>query len=117
MKRFWLGLGVLVVLLAFGCGITAAMHGICRPMWQQLEQAAEQPESTGALSARASWEQARHFIAAFTDHEPMEEIDALFEELETYRHDPTLYARCCARLSACVRAIAEAQAVNWWNIF
>lgn len=117
MKRFWLGLGVLVVLLAFGCGITAAMHGVCRPLWQQLEQAAEHPESTGADSARAGWKQARHFIAAFTDHEPMEEIDALFEELETYQSDPTLYARCCARLSACIRAIAEAQAVNWWNIF
>lgn len=123
MRRVWLGIGLLVGLLAFGVFVTVGIHRICAPISEQLEQAAQAASAEEALplcqAARRRWETYRQLTAAVTDHEPMEEIDALYEELEAYAQwgDQKRFAQCCARLASQTRAIAEAQAVNWWNIF
>lgn len=122
MKRFWLGVAIMTLLLALGIGATVATGRSCRPIAQALEQAAQlDKEQVTALSeeARSTWHRHRRFCAAVSDHEPMEEIDALFEELRIYLRcdDRVHYLECCARLATQIHAIADAQAVNWWNIF
>lgn len=123
MRRVWLGIGILAGLLALGIFVTVGAHRICAPISEQLEQAAQAASAEEALplcrAARRRWETYRRMTAAVTDHEPMEEIDALYEELKVYAQwgDQKRFAQCCARLASQTRAIAEAQAVNWWNIF
>lgn len=125
MKRFWLGTAVLAALLALGIATTVAVDRFCQPISQELtraEQAARagQWSQAGQLSdrARQRWEQHRALHAAVTNHEPMEEIDALFRQLDIYtaEGDSLRFAECCARLASLTEAIAEAQAICWWNL-
>lgn len=122
MKRLWLGVGLLLALLALGIAATVTMGRICAPVGQTLTRAGEAAR-VGELEqaeklcrqAKARWETYRTLSAAVTDHAPMEEIDGMFAALSVCR-DETCYAEYCARLTAMVEAVAEAQAVNWWNI-
>lgn len=123
MKRLWLGVGLLLALLALGIVTTVTMGRICEPVGQTLTRAGEAAR-VGELGqaealcrqAKTRWEAYRTLSAAVTDHAPMEEIDGMFAALSVCR-DSDRYAEYCARLTAMVAAVAEAQAVNWWNIF
>ena len=123
MKRLWLGIGVLAVLLVTGILITTGMHRICMPISQTLEQAAQTKDWAQAVTlstqARSHWERWRQLSASVIDHEPMEEIDALYHALEIYTQyaDALRFSETCAQLAAMTEAIAESQSVNWWNIF
>ena len=83
MKKLWAGIGILAVLLALGIGAAMVMQHIHGDLAHRLEQAADQSQQDWqranalAESARASWEQHRHRIAALVDHEPLEEISSL----------------------------------------
>ena len=125
MKRFWLGLSILSALLGLAITSAVGMRRICAPLTAQLEDAAkavqaEQWEQALALSdsARMRWEHFRRVSASVTNHEPMEEVDALFDTLEILSHqkDPVRFAESCARLATLTDAISEAQAIYWWHI-
>jgi len=125
MKRFWFGAALLAVLLGLGIAATLGMAWICDPISHRLDEAADAVQDgqweqalTMADSARVHWEQWRSISAAVTNHEPMEEVDALFEALEIFarQRDTVRFADCCARLSALTAAISESQAIYWWNI-
>ena len=125
MKRFWLGVIILAGLLALGVGVTVAVDRFCRPISRELAEAAQAAEQGNwdrakRLAARANerWDQHRALHAAVTNHEPMEEIDALFEQLEIYRRaaDGLRFAECCARLASMTDAVGESQAIRWWNL-
>jgi len=125
MKRFWLGAVLLTLLLAGGFWLTFGADCICAPASQALERAAEAVQQghwaqaeKHAQAAREQWEENRDLLATFTDHEPMEEIEALFGALDIFlrQRDTVRFADCCARLTALTEAIAEAQAVSWWNV-
>ncbi len=125
MKRLWLGIFILAALAALGIWATVGISHICQPLSDSLNQAADrvqegQWELALALSqdARQQWEQWQKLTASVTNHQPMEEVDALFGALEVYarQRDALRFADCCARLSAVTSAIAEAQAIYWWNI-
>lgn len=123
MKRFWIGVSVMAVLLAVGLSVTVAIDTLCAPISHQLQQAAQTEawEQATALAATAqqSWQQRRKFCAAVTDHEPMEQIDALFCSLEVYirQQDRTRFHEACARLASMTDAIGDAQTICWWHIF
>ena len=123
MKRFWVGVAITALLLGLGITVTVGMHRICLPISQALEQAAHAEDWASALAlsrrARADWERWQQLSAAVTDHEPMEEIDALYHALEIYaKHEDVLrFSEACAQLSSMTEAIAESQSVNWWHIF
>ncbi len=125
MNRLWLGLCILAVLLGLGGVTTYGMDRICTPIADKLSSAAElvqneQWEQASALSyqARQRWEQWHDLTASVTDHDPMEEVDALFAALEIFakEKDTLRFAECCARLSALSQAIGEAQSAYWWSI-
>jgi hypothetical protein len=125
MYRGWLGFGLLVVLLVLGIWSSRLMNGIHTPVSQQLETAAQQVLSgdmdTGhatALKAKAAWDMHWRFSAAFSDHAPMDEIDGLFAQMESYAHAESArdFAACCSRIAMLVEAMAEAHWLTWWNL-
>lgn len=125
MKRLWLGIGILAVLLVVGITATVSMENICQPLTEALNEAAEavqtgQWEQALELSetAHARWQHWRGISAAITNHEPMEEVDALFDTLKIYarQRDVVRFADCCAQLAALTDAISESQAIYWWNV-
>lgn len=125
MKRLWIGIVILVILLALGIGTTLFAIRTHRHISQQLEQASEaalrgkwEEACHLALQAKEQWEHFRHATAAIADHEPMEEIDNLFSQLEVYRvtRQQIPFSTCCASLSVLTNAIGESHAINWWSL-
>ena len=125
MKRGWFGLGLLVFLLLGGLLATLYMGRTHREISRELEQAAAhalagywEEALEEARDAREDWEEGWHFSAAFADHEPMEEIDALFSQLEAYRatRDSVAFAAVCRQLARQVEAMGDAHSLNWWNL-
>lgn len=124
MKRFWIGLGILLFLLGLGTASAWGIQSIHDPIAKQLQQA-------GQAAADGAWDQAQtlledsqhrwhkwqHFTAAFADHAPMEEINSLFAELKIYAQarDALHFSALCARLAHLTQAIAESHCPFWWN--
>lgn len=125
MKRLWIGVGLLLILLALGIGTTVFAVRTHTGISQTLQQASEAAlagkwAQAKALSmdAKTKWENYRKGTAAIADHEPMEEIDDLFSQMEVFlktRQQIPLSA-CCASLSVLIEAIGEAHAINWWSL-
>ena len=126
MKRSWIGLGMLLVLLCGSGAVTWAMDRIHEPIAGDLKAAAsyalldDQPEAQKyALRAEEGWKKWAHFRACFADHTPIEEIDAGFAELDIYRlsDEETAFAASCGELARKVEAVGEAHGLVWWNLF
>lgn len=125
MKRGWIGVVLLLALLAGGVLSVWLMVELHDPLEGILEQAAEAAlasrwERAEVLSreAQTRWEENWHVSAAFSDHAPMEEIDGLFAQLEVYRglQDAASFAALCRELAREMKAMGEAHVPNWWNL-
>lgn len=125
MKRFWVGVGLLAVLMGIGVITAVSMRYVHAPVAELLSRASraaltEDWEKAEALSKEAmeQWQQHWHATAALADHEPMEEIDSLFAELEVYLEtkEDVHFAACCRNLSTLAKAVGEAHTINWWNL-
>ena len=126
MTRVRIGFILLLALLLLGVFAQLEMERIHRPIAGLLNASAEESasgqwETARALSARASrdWQRRWRFSAALADHEPMEEIDGLFARLEVAagEEDTLEYAAACRELARRIDAVADAHALNWWNLF
>ena len=124
-QRFWLGTVVLAVILIFGILLTLLFSHIHHPMAQQLRESAaaaqaENWEKATALarSARAEWEQYRYLISASADHEPLEQMEYLLDQLEVYaaERQKADFAALCIRLANLAEAMADTQQIRWWNL-
>ena len=125
MKRMVIGSLLLLTLLAGGCWSSRAMVQWHAPLEEKLGQAAEYAyernwEQAQKLTqeAKQDWERRWHMAAAFADHGPMEEIDRLFAQLETYEwwREPMGYSALCMELSRELGAMGDAHIPNWWNL-
>lgn len=125
MKRGWIGLGLLAVMLAGGLLVTWRMGRTHRLIAEDLKEAGRcaLAENWGAAERFAEaacddWKHIWRFSAAFADHEPMEAIDALFSQLDTYRiaRDGVSFSAVCAELSRQVEAMGDAHSLNWRNL-
>ena len=125
MKRLWFGVGLLILLLLLGAAITVYVGQLQARISSQLLRAADAAqaglwEDTALYCSRAEtlWEQQRHMIASIADHEPMEEVDSLFSQLEILlqARDPVAFSLTCSSLEVFVRAIGEAHSISWWSI-
>ena len=125
MGRLWIGIGILVILLAMGIGL----------LWGStvfFEEFSEEMEQAGALAmagnwtdaekrvaqSKAQWEHWRNVWSAFTDHEPMEQMQNLFSQLEVYRQRQLEvdFAAICSNLANVAEAIQESHGLKWWSI-
>jgi hypothetical protein len=122
MKRIWLGLGLLVLLLVLGLTITRQMDQVHSDIADGLEKAARSENWTQAISqgqqARAQWEEHRRFTASFSEHKNIDQIDSLFAQLEVYenRADALSHAATCAYLSKAISALLDTHRLTWWNL-
>lgn len=125
MKRTWFAAALLLLLLGVGIYITVSASDIHAQIADTLSLSADaaaagdwDAAAAHSAAARSVWEQHRNSTAAITDHEPMEEIDSLFSQLQVYlsAEQQAAFCACCRCLEVMVGAIGEAQSVNWWNL-
>lgn len=125
MKRMWIGLVLLAVTLAVGIVLTVTFDMLHRPLAEKLDEACLAAMAGNwdkamqlTVQAKNDWEKARNFTAAVADHEPLEEIDAIFARLEVLGGLQLQgeFVSECAHLSRLAAAMGESQAVTWWNL-
>ena len=124
MKRLWIGVGFLVVMLTLAIFLTALFDRIHTPLSEDLQKAADLAmvqdwEKATALTrqARADWLEHRELIAAVADHEPLEKMEYLLGELEVYAQMRRTadFSAVCVELAALADAMLESQSLTWWN--
>ena len=124
MKRCWFGLILLIALFAGCLAATWHMDRVYSPLSETMDQAADRAlrEDWGnALhlmeQAEDAWHRHWKVSAAFADHEPMEDINALFAQLAVSAElrDGPVFAALCAHLSAALDAMGDAHGFVWWN--
>ena len=125
MKRLWLGVGILLLFLALGILLTFSFSRIHAPLAQTLEDASRlalsgnwETACAEAKEARSRWERYRNFTAAVADHAPLEEMDALFSQLDIYISLSWQgeFAALCTQLSQMAAAMEESQQLTWWTL-
>ncbi|MBO5323486.1 MAG: DUF4363 family protein [Oscillospiraceae bacterium] len=124
MKKLWAGIAVLAVLLGIGIGAAMVMQHVHGDLANRLEKAAGlcktdwQGATSLAESASASWTQHQHWIAALVDHEPLEEIESLFDQLSLCQsnEDTEEFAAVCLRIANICNMLEESHSPYWWNL-
>ena len=126
MNRFWLGVGLLVLFLVAGIWSTVFLDTVHEPISETLEQATEQIIAGDldegirlSQQARQKWRSCWGVTALVIDHDPVEQIDALFAQMEVcgkagFEEE---FAAACASASALIRAVSNAHGFTWWNLF
>ena len=126
MKRMWIGVGFLLFLLVAGIFVTLWAVSFHSRLESQLTDAvgaaaAENWDTAQILfhSAESRWEDRRKLTAVIADHDPMEEIDSLFSQMEIYLRlrDQNGFSSTGAQLASRVRAMSDSQSISWWNFF
>lgn len=125
MKRFWLGICILLILFSSGLVVSISFQRIHKSISENLVDAADAAMAENweqafhlARSAISRWERYHTLTAAFADHTPMDEMDALFVQLPIFaqkREDPH-FAATCLELSFLAKAMAESHRLSWWNL-
>ena len=125
MARGWFGAGILVLFLILGLVVSVNMDNSHLPTGALLEQAADQTLNGEfaqgvalGMEAKARWERQWNGTATVADHSPMDDVDALFAELEVYAKagEEPHFAACCLELSKRLQAVADAHKFSWWNV-
>ena len=108
MKRLWVGIILLLILLAGTLAVTGTMDRIYAPMVEALEAG----DLEAAEERYGRW---RDLTAAFADHGPMEEMDALFARAEICGDEQERKA-LCAELAQRAKAMSNAHSPTGWNL-
>ena len=125
MLRLWIGIGILAILLAMGIGLLWGSGVFFEELSQDLQQAGDfalagnwQAAGEKVEKSREKWEAYRPFWASFTDHEPVEQMQNLFAQLELYRTRQleVEFAAVCRNLVHVAEAIDESHGLKWWSI-
>ena len=125
-KRTGLGIGILIFFLIGGILGAKQMENLCKPICRDLEnaqnlvkQGQDQQASQLIDSAYRAWKKNRFHIAAFVNHDPIDEIDGLFFQTQIYGQlkEKTDFAAGCGRLSQLIDALWQSHKFTWWNLF
>ena len=125
MGRGWFGLAILIIFLILGFVTATIMDNAHLPTESLLAQAAEKTlsgnfEEAVALGREAKnrWDKHWNGTATVADHSPMDDVDALFAEMEIYAatEEKPHFAAVCKELSQRIQAMAGAHRFSWWNI-
>ena len=124
-KRFYLGLAILLLLLALGIGTTIVMRAIHKPVEAALSQAADfaladDLEQALPLARKAydRWQTYHSLTASFADHSPMDDTDTLFQEMLVYGETAEIphFISCCRELVVMTEAMYDAHAFSLKNL-
>lgn len=125
MKRLWIGVILLGILLVGGIAMLLFSHQFYAQFSETLDGAAAAALSENwteaallTKKATAQWDRHHRFFASFTDHEPVEEIRLLLSRLELYQRARLAidYADACESLSRLCEAVDEFHSLNWWAV-
>ena len=125
MKRSWIGLGILAVLLVLCLSVSCFLSRSQDPIARALAQAGEfagQGDWEKALPlfalAQGQWMRWRKGVACVADHTPMEEIDSLFAQLSRYAagENREEFVPGCAALVTKIEAMADAHGLSVWGL-
>lgn len=125
MKRFWIGLGLLVSILAAGLWTSSRLEDIHTSISEDLQRSAAAAQTAQweqadelADDAIEDWRDSWDFSAALADHTALDDIDSLFAQAEVYRQnrDAVSYAAVCARLAQYIDALQESHRLTWRNL-
>ena len=125
MKRIKFGFVLLLALLILGILSTWAIVRSTDPITEAIRQAGDAGfRQDWTLAERKMGEAKRQgeekfpFCASLTDHEPMENINGLFAQLEVYakNRDHQNFAAVCAQIGEDLEAMGEAHSIKWWNV-
>lgn len=125
MKRSWIGLAILILLLTIGLLTSWAIAKTHEPIAQSLEQAARMAMAgdwTQAQSlagqARAQWEKWQILRDFLSDQSPIEEIGASLAELAIFLEakDDVHFAAICAELAFQIAAVGNAHGISFGNL-
>lgn len=113
MSRIIRGLAWLALLLFLAFGASRWVRSSQAPIREHLIQAQTQlsagdPEGmASAAKAKAAWQRVRPWLAIFTSHSTLAELDIAFASLEFL--SPEEAAVCCAQLLSMVDALEDDQ--------
>lgn len=125
MKRFWIGVILLGIMLAGGVAMLLLSHDFYEEFSRKLETAAQAAlaqkwSEAENLSQQATrqWHRCHRFWASFTDHEPIEDVQLLFRKLQLYQTARLSvdFADTCHALIQLCNAIDETHSLNWWSV-
>ena len=125
MGRFWFGTALLAVLLLsgwlLGSGISKAGEKSVAPLEQAAAAALAEDWVTAAenrTAAQTHWEKVRPFAAALCRHEPVEQIDLLFAQLEIFETDRDVaeFASTAAGIAQTLKTLPVPHRFHWWNL-
>ena len=125
MKRFWIGITVLTLLLILGIFSTVLLSRSHLPIRGTLEQAVA-AALAGDLGqadqllkkAKVQWDRNRLWAAALVEHGVLEEAECLFAEADVYvkAANRQALAAACARLAQIMDTIAQSHQTSWQNV-
>ena len=125
MVRGWLGAGILALFLILSLVTGELMDNAHAPTGELLDSAAEKAldgefDTAVALglAAKERWDRQWNGTATVADHSPMDDMDALFGEMEIYARtgEEPHFAACCRELARRVNAMADAHQFSWRNV-
>ena len=125
MKRFWLGVILLCLLLFLGLWEIVWIPSVSHPIGEMLNQAAQAAlledwtaANTLTKSSRQQWQAHWDIFAATTHHGPMEEIDSLFARAQMLLQNRATveFSACCVRIGEMIKALGESHQVNLRNL-
>ena len=125
MMRGWFGAGILALFLVLGFVVSGLISHSHMPTCALLEDAAEKTLAGDfdsatelGMAAKDRWKNSWNGTAVIADHSPMDDVDALFAEMEIYAKtgEEPHFAACCKELAQRLQAVADAHKFSWWNV-
>ncbi len=125
MKRVTFGVVLLIAMFTVGLWAQnrmAAIHGYEANLLAQAGREAAKEEWDAAqmlfYRARRKWKDNYRFTAALADHTPMEDVEALYAQLEVFAEEREAphFAALCAEAATRLEAMADAHLLAWWNV-
>ena len=125
MRRMWIGIGLLALVLVGGIWASEWMGNTHEEMARDLDRAAElamtdrwEEAVLKLIRAEEKWQKKRPVTAAFADHEPLEEIDGLFARLKIFAagEKRTDFSAACAHLARQLEALGDSHSFSLSNL-
>ena len=125
MKRIWFGVGLLVALLVLGIWSSSFMERTHLTHAESLNRAADLAAAGNwstamdlCSDAKKAWDQKQFLIAALCTHEPMDQIEGLFAQLEVSAaaQNSESFRSTCVYLARQLEALGKSHNLNLENI-
>lgn len=124
MKRIWFGVALLVGLLLLGIGSSALMKQTQFAQADRLTQAAALASDGDWAAAREllaqanqKWHRQQRLIAALCRHEPMDQIEGIFAQLEVFAAARSVvsFSSTCVLLARQLQILGQSHALTLEN--